>query len=64
VGVVVGICIPLPLDHFFFCFLPPVAAGAMFAIGVGVVRLLRSAEADDGKSDRCGLLASGEGWTR
>jgi hypothetical protein len=20
--------VPLPLDHFFFCFLPPVAAGA------------------------------------
>ena len=24
--------IPLPLDHFFFCFLPPVAAGAMVAV--------------------------------
>lgn len=23
-----GDCVPLPLDHFFFCFLPPVAAGA------------------------------------
>lgn len=21
-------CVPLPFDHFFFCFLPPVAAGA------------------------------------
>lgn len=23
-----GVHIPFPLDHFFFCFLPPVAAGA------------------------------------
>lgn len=23
-----GVNVPLPLDHFFFCFLPPVAAGA------------------------------------
>lgn len=22
------VCVPLPLDHFFFCFFPPVAAGA------------------------------------
>jgi hypothetical protein len=27
-GRMVGDCVPLPLDHFFFCFLPPVAAGA------------------------------------
>ena len=24
----VGVGVPFPLDHFFFCFLPPVAAGA------------------------------------
>jgi hypothetical protein len=24
--------VPLPFDHFFFCFLAPAAAGAMFAI--------------------------------
>jgi len=28
VVVVVVLCVPLPLDHFFFCFFPPVAAGA------------------------------------
>lgn len=30
-GPVYALCannVPLPLDHFFFCFLPPVAAGA------------------------------------
>ena len=24
-------CVPLPLDHFFFCFLAPVAAGAILS---------------------------------
>ena len=28
VEVVIDADIPLPLDHFFFCFLPPVGAGA------------------------------------
>lgn len=27
-----GDSVPFPLDHFFFCFLPPVAAGAMVAV--------------------------------
>ena len=26
--------VPLPLDHFFFCFLPPVAAGALGTVSV------------------------------
>ena len=30
-------CVPLPLDHFFFCFLAPVAAGA-FTCSVSVCR--------------------------
>jgi hypothetical protein len=30
-------CVPLPLDHFFFCFLAPVAAGA-FTWSVSVYR--------------------------
>ena len=42
--------IPFPFDHFFFCFLPPVAAGAMISDvkgdgndqdGVGVLRLFQ-----------------------
>jgi hypothetical protein len=24
--------VPFPLDHFFFCFLPPVAAGAILCV--------------------------------
>ena len=30
--------VPLPFDHFFFCFFPPVAAGAMFALLLGRLR--------------------------
>ncbi len=30
--------VPLPLDHFFFCFLPPVAAGAYeWSVSVSLV---------------------------
>jgi hypothetical protein len=30
--------VPLPFDHFFFCFFPPVAAGAIFALLLEKVR--------------------------
>jgi hypothetical protein len=37
VGKYIGWCavrshVPLPFDHFFFCFLPPVAAGAFYTV--------------------------------
>lgn len=30
--------VPLPLDHFFFCFLPPVAAGAYRGVSISSIR--------------------------
>ena len=43
----IGWRIPLPLDHFFFCFLPPVAAGAMIADLSGSTDWIQSACVSD-----------------
>lgn len=35
-----GSCVPLPLDHFFFCFLPPVdAAGAYIDNDINILNI-------------------------
>jgi hypothetical protein len=51
-----GVCVPLPFDHFFFCFLPPVAAGAChisvsfggFVLVAGCLGLTILSDGEDG----------------
>jgi hypothetical protein len=53
--------VPFPLDHFFFCFLPPVATGAMFAIVDGWCVDVKVKSKLRGRELRCAKSARARG---